>query len=119
MGTLLEAAAGNDPMPSTAAQRRAQRFAEFKRQREQEEQEHRDTVIAEFRADPRAMADEIRRLRRGLAQMAKVVGWMQVGRPFTVIGPGPASPARRDNSERTWEALRRSTSARPKTVIAR
>jgi hypothetical protein len=45
-------------MRPTAAQRRAQHFAEFKREREQEEQERRDWVIAEFRRDPHAMAAE-------------------------------------------------------------
>jgi hypothetical protein len=51
-------------MRSTAAQRRAQHFAEFKR--EQEEQERRDQVIAEFGGDPQAMAAEILRWCRGI-----------------------------------------------------
>jgi hypothetical protein len=42
-------------MRSTTAQRRAQDFAEFKRQ---QEQERRDQVIAEFDGDPQALAAE-------------------------------------------------------------
>ena len=48
-------------MRSTAAQRRAQHFVEFKREPEQEEQERRDQVIVEFCGDPQAMATEILR----------------------------------------------------------
>jgi hypothetical protein len=76
-------------MRPTAAQQRAQHFAEFRRQREQEEQEHRDTVIAEFGGDSQAMADEIRRLRRGLAQIASAVDWARQSAPFIAMGPGP------------------------------
>jgi hypothetical protein len=42
----------DNPMGPTAAQRRAQHFAEHRQQREQKEQEHRDRVIAEFNGDP-------------------------------------------------------------------
>jgi hypothetical protein len=45
-------------MRSTAAEQRTQRFAAFTRQREQEEQERRDRIIAEFDGDPQAMAAE-------------------------------------------------------------
>jgi hypothetical protein len=76
-------------MKSTAAQRRAQHFAEFKREREKEEQERRDRVIAEFNGDPQAMAAEILRYRRDLAQMAEAIDWMKQGAPFAMIGPGP------------------------------
>jgi hypothetical protein len=43
----------------TAAERRAQRFAEFKQQREREDEARRDRVIAEFGGDLQAMAAEI------------------------------------------------------------
>jgi hypothetical protein len=39
-------------MRPTAAERRAQHFAEFKQQREREDQARRDQVIAEFNGDP-------------------------------------------------------------------
>jgi hypothetical protein len=51
----------DSPMRSTAAQRRAQHFVEFKRQREQEERRARARVIAEFCGDPQATAAEIQR----------------------------------------------------------
>jgi hypothetical protein len=63
-------------MRLTAAERRAQQFVEFKREREQEEQERRAQVIAEFNGDPQAMATEILRCRHGLAQIADAIGWM-------------------------------------------
>jgi hypothetical protein len=82
--------AGKDnPMRQTAAEQRAKRFAEFKREREQEEQQHRDAVIAEFHGDPQAMATEILRTRHGLAQIADAVEWMREGAPFITMGPGP------------------------------
>jgi hypothetical protein len=76
-------------MRSTAAQRRAQHFAEFTREREQEERERRDQVIAEFGGDPQAMAAEILRCRHGLAQVSDALKWMQTGAPFVTLGPGP------------------------------
>jgi hypothetical protein len=76
------------PMRPTAAERRAQHFAEFKREREQEEQERRDRVIAEFNGDPQAMATEILRC-HSLAQIADAIDWMRQGAPFITMGPGP------------------------------
>jgi hypothetical protein len=75
-----------------------QRLLESARRRGQEEEQHRNTVVAEFRGDPQAMADEIRRLRRGLAQIAKAVEWAKQGAPFATIGPGPHWKPARDDS---------------------
>jgi hypothetical protein len=77
------------PAASTARHQRAQRIAEFKRQREQEEQARRDQVIAEFNGDPQAMATEILYYRRSVAQTADAIAWMQAGAPFVSLGPGP------------------------------
>jgi hypothetical protein len=60
----------------------AQRLMESARRRGQEDEQRRNTVVAEFRGDPQAMADEIRRLRLGLEQIADAVGWMREGAPF-------------------------------------
>jgi hypothetical protein len=76
-------------MKLTAAERRAQHFAEHKQQREQKDQARRDQVIAKFNNDPQAMAAEILRCRHGLAQVADAIDWMQAGAPFITMGPGP------------------------------
>jgi hypothetical protein len=81
-------------MRSTAAERRARHFAEHKHERKQEDQARRDQVIAEFGGDPNAMADEILRYRRGVAQLEEAIGWARQGAPFTVIAPGPYWNAR-------------------------
>jgi hypothetical protein len=67
-----------------------QNLAACRRQREQEEQQRRDQVVAEFGGDLNAMADEILRYRHGLAQVAEAIGWMKSGAPFAMIPPGPA-----------------------------
>ena len=36
-----------------------------------------------------AMADEILRLRHGLARLAEAINWMKAGAPFGMIRPGP------------------------------
>jgi len=46
-------------MAATAQDRRAQRMRERLAEREQEKQQRRDLVIAEFDGDPQAMADAI------------------------------------------------------------
>jgi hypothetical protein len=69
--------------------RQAEQFAAFQQQRDQEEQERRDKVVAEFGGDPRMMADEILRYRRSLAQIADGIDWMRAGAPFITMGPGP------------------------------
>jgi hypothetical protein len=78
----LEASIG-DNMKSTA------RLVELQQQREQEAQRDRDQVFAEFGGDPRAMADEILCLRRGLKVIADAVGLAQQGALFSVLRPGP------------------------------
>jgi 3-deoxy-D-arabino-heptulosonate 7-phosphate (DAHP) synthase class II len=75
--------------PTSQQQRRTQRLAELREQHEWEEQERRDRVIAEFGGDPHALAAEILRYRRGLAQVADGIAWMQAGAPFVSLGPGP------------------------------
>jgi hypothetical protein len=76
-------------MKLTAAERHARPFAEDKQQREQEERECRDRVIAEFNGDPQAMATEILRYRHGVTQLADAIEWMRQGAPFISMGPGP------------------------------
>ena len=56
---------------------------------EQERQQQRAAVIAEFAGDTDAMAAEILRYRHVLNQLADVVTWAQAGAPFGVIAPGP------------------------------
>jgi hypothetical protein len=67
----------------------AQRQAEHRQEREREEQWRRDQVLAEFGGNPWGMADEILRLRHGLAQLADAIEWMKKGAPFAMIPPGP------------------------------
>jgi hypothetical protein len=59
------------------------------RQRNHEEQQRRDRVIAEFGGDPQAMADEVLRLRHGMAQLGRAIDWLKRGAPCIVIPPGP------------------------------
>jgi hypothetical protein len=77
------------PAACTARHQRPQSFAEFTWQREQKEQERRSRMIEEFNSDPHAMAAEILRYRRGLAQVADAIDWIHVGEPFVTLGPGP------------------------------
>jgi hypothetical protein len=72
-----------------ARDRQAQNLAELRCRREQERTQNQDQVIAEFGGDLRAIADEILRLRRGLAQIADAIDWMKAGAPFGVVPPGP------------------------------
>jgi hypothetical protein len=70
------AAAGRmNPRKSTAkaSEKRAQRSARFLRQREREEQQRRDEVIAHFGGDRHAMAEEILRYRRAVMQLAATI----------------------------------------------
>src|SRR5262249_15306910 len=72
-----------------ARDRLAQNLAESRQRREQEERQRRNQVIAEFGADPQAMADEILRYRHGLKQLADAVDLMQRGVPFfAIVGSG-------------------------------
>ena len=45
-------------------------------------------MTVEFGGNPQAMADEILRLRYGLAQLAEA-NWMKLGAPFVMMPPGP------------------------------
>jgi hypothetical protein len=72
-----------------ARERRAQHFAEFRQQRECEDQAGRDRVISEFNGDLQAMADEILRCRHDVAQVAEAIDWLQKGAPFAMLRPGP------------------------------
>jgi hypothetical protein len=59
-------------MQSTVQQqRRTQHLTELRQEREREEQERRDKVIAEFNGDMQALADEILYHRRSRAQLAE------------------------------------------------
>jgi len=69
-----------------AYDRLAERRAE---ERERQQERQRDQVLAEFGDDSWRMADEILRLRHGLAQLAEAIDWMKKGAPFGMIRPGP------------------------------
>jgi hypothetical protein len=73
----------------TAAELSAAQWAESKRARELEQQQHRDEVIGEFSGDARAMAAEILRYRHAIEQLADAVSWIKDGRPFVAMPPGP------------------------------
>jgi hypothetical protein len=75
--------------PTPQRQQRTFRIAEIKQEREHEEQERRDAVIAEFGGDLQALADEILRYRHSLALVARTIDWMQRGAPFGIVNPGP------------------------------
>jgi hypothetical protein len=86
----------------TAAEWRAQRCAEYREQREWEEQRRRDSVIEEFKGNMQTMADAISEYRRALGQIADGIEWMQQGAPFVTMGPGPywkPKPASGDPNE--------------------
>jgi hypothetical protein len=72
-----------------ARDRLEQKLAARRREREQEEQRDRDWVIAEFGSDAQMLAEEILRLRHGLALVAKAINWMKAVAPFAMIPPGP------------------------------
>jgi hypothetical protein len=77
-----------------AEHQRAEQWAEYRRQHEEEERRQRAMVITEFDAgDPEAtmhaMADEILKYRRALRLLAKAIGWADAGAPFALIAPGP------------------------------
>ena len=69
-----------------AYDRLAERRAE---EREAQQEQRRDQVLAEFGDDSWRMADEILRLRHGLAQLASGIDWLKRGAPCIVIPPGP------------------------------
>ena len=67
----------------------ALRLADLPRRMAEEDRQNQDRVIVEFGGDPRAMADEILRLRHGLARLAEAISLMQQGAPFAMVRPGP------------------------------
>ena len=52
-------------------------------------------MTVEFGGNPQAMADEILRLRYGLAQLAETIKWMKLGAPFVMMPPGTGNRNRR------------------------
>jgi hypothetical protein len=83
-----------------AGKQRVERWAEHRRQRDEEERQSRVMVITEFDAgDPEAtlhaLADEILKYRRAVRLLAKAIGWADAGAPFALIAPGPLWRPRR------------------------
>jgi hypothetical protein len=78
------------------AETRAEDLAGFERQR----QRRRDRVIAEFGADPQAMADEILRYRHCVLQMGDAIGWTRQGESFIAM-IGRRKPAVTETAEAT------------------
>jgi len=77
-----------------ARKQRAERWAEYRRQRKEAERQRRVEVIAEFDAgDPEAtlhsLAGEILEHRRAMRLLVEAVGWADIGAPFSLISPGP------------------------------
>jgi hypothetical protein len=73
----------------TAAEGVQRRRLAARLEREREEQERRDRVVAQFNSDLHAMAVEILRYRHAVTQMTDAIHWMQAGAPFIAMGPGP------------------------------
>jgi len=87
-----------------ARKQRAEQWAEYRRQRDEEERQARVMVIAEFdagdsEATMHAMAAEILKYRRAVELLAKAVGWADAGAPFALISPGPHWRPRRTTSD--------------------
>ena len=87
-----------------AAEQRAERWAEHRRQRDEGERRQRVMVITEFDAgDPdatlHAMAAAILEYRRALQMLGRAVDWAKAGAPVAVIGPGPRWRPRKCTSE--------------------
>jgi hypothetical protein len=78
----------------------AKRWAEHRRQYEEEERQSRVMVITEFDVgDPEAtlhaMAEAILEYRRALRVLGRAVDLAKAGAPVAVIGPGPRWRPRR------------------------
>ena len=76
-----------------ARKQQAERWAEYRRQREEAERRQRVMVIAEFaagnpEATMQALADEILRYRQALRLLATAIGWASTGMPFGLFPPG-------------------------------
>jgi len=81
----------------------AKRWAEQRRQHEEEERQSREMVIAEFDAgDPeatmQAMAAEILRYRLCVRQLADAIELTRAGAEFSLIRPGPYWRPRRTSA---------------------
>jgi hypothetical protein len=85
---------------STASEQRARHWQAFKCQREREEQQRRDDVIAHFDGDRHEMAEEILRYRRSVMQLAAAIDRVKAGVPFGMITPGPYWQPRRPDGVR-------------------
>jgi hypothetical protein len=72
---------------STASEQRARHWAQFRCQRERENRQRRNAVIAEFRNDLGAMAAEILRYRHAAVQLTDAISWTRTGAPFIAMGP--------------------------------
>jgi hypothetical protein len=83
----------------TASEQRAQHFTEHRRQREHEEQQRRDAVIAEFNGDLQALANEIVHYRHCVRQLADAVEWTKAGHWFIAFPPGPYRRSRTENNQ--------------------
>jgi hypothetical protein len=55
----------------------------------EEDRQNQDRILAEFGGDPRAMADEILCLRRGLKVIVDAAGLAQRRAFVALLGPGP------------------------------
>ena len=80
-----------------ARKQRAERWAEHRRQREEEDRRQRVMVITEFdagdhEATMHALADEILKYRRAVRLLAEAIGWASTGAPFGLF---PDRPLRR------------------------
>src|SRR5215831_5207046 len=82
-------------MAKRAAERRAEQWAEHRRQHDEEERQSRVMVITEFdagdlEATMHALAEAILEYRRALRVLGRTVDLAKVGAPVAVIGPGPS-----------------------------
>ena len=77
-----------------ARKQQAERRAEYRQQRDEEERRQRVAVVAEFdagdsEATMHAMATEILRYRLCVRQLADAIGLTRAGAEFGLIRPGP------------------------------
>src|SRR5262249_61542445 len=91
-----------------ARKRQTEQWAEYRRQRDEEERRQRVMVITEFDAGDlegtlHAMADAILEYRRALRMLPKAIGWPVASAPVALIGRGPYW--RRTGSPDTPDAL--------------
>ena len=82
-----------------ARDRLVQALADLPRRMADEDRQYRDRVIAEFGGVMQALADEMVRLRRGIALLAEAIDWMKKGAPFGMIPPGPHWKPRSEDAD--------------------